>query len=66
MAQQPKMNQRQVRAAFRRAWIRRCCEVPAYRTDEPARRQFFSIFIDELWMDDRITENMLNNVTING
>lgn len=66
MNTKPKLNSRQVRAAFRSAWAARCRQVPAYATDKPARRQAFSVFVDDLQRDGRISDAVANNVTLEG
>jgi hypothetical protein len=59
----PKMSAREVRAEFNRQWAERVREVPAYANDKPAARQFWSVMLDDLLADGRITEHMLQNVT---
>ena len=56
------MNSRQVQSAFRKYWERRVQHVPAYRNDKPAKRQAFSVFVDDLARDGAITERVASNV----
>jgi hypothetical protein len=58
------MNSRQVRSAFRQWWAERCRQVPAYKTDKPAKRQAFSVFVDDLHRDGRVSDRVADNVTI--
>lgn len=57
-------DEEEVREAFREAWGERCREVPAYRTDKPAARQFFACFVDDLERDGRISEELAASVTM--
>lgn len=57
-------NQRALRAAFNAAWARRCAQVPAYKTDKPARRMAFSCFIDDLERDGQITQALAQRATL--
>ena len=59
-----KLSKDQVRARFNKAWSKRIKQVPAYANDLPAKRQFFQVFLDELWADNLITQNMLDNITM--
>lgn len=59
-----KLNASQVRAEFNRWWRDRVRNVPAYANDVPAKRQAFSVFVDELAMDDRITDHVARTVTM--
>lgn len=63
MKQAP-MTSRQVRAAFRAWWNARCADVPAYKTDLPAKRQAFSVFVDDLHRDGRISDRVADSVTM--
>lgn len=60
------MNSRQVNQAFRKVWHARCTQVPAYANDPPAKRQAFQVFIEGLWSEGRISDRVLNNVTLEG
>lgn len=53
-----------VREAFTSFWNERCSEVPAYREDKPAKRQAFTVFVDDLQRDGRISDDLANNVTL--
>lgn len=55
---------RAVRVAFNRHWAQRCREVPAYRTDKPARRMAFSCFVDDLERDGQISTALAARVTL--
>jgi hypothetical protein len=61
---QRKLTSREVRREFKRAWEQRCREVPAYRTDKPAMRQAFSVFVYDLHRDGRISDRVAANVTL--
>lgn len=54
----------EVREQFAASWAERCNEVPAYRTDKPAKRMAFSCFVDDLQRDGRISDELANNVTM--
>jgi hypothetical protein len=58
------MNSRQIRREFRKFWAMRCTDDPAYKTDKPAMRQAFSVFVDDLAKDGRITERVAFNATL--
>lgn len=59
-----KLNSRQVRSAFNQWWRERCQQVPAYKTDKPAKRQAFACFVDDLHRDGRISDAVADNVTV--
>lgn len=61
-----KLNSRQVRSAFNQWWREHCQQVPAYKTDKPAKRQAFSVFVDNLHRDDRISDRVAFSVTLEG
>lgn len=56
------MNSRQVQSAFRIFWRNRIAHVPAYAKDKPAKRQAFSVFVDDLARDGQISERVADNV----
>lgn len=53
-----------VREAFKQFWEERCNDVPAYRTDKPAKRMAFACFVDDLQRDGRISDDLANDVTL--
>lgn len=55
---------RQVRSLFKTWWAERCAYVPAYKNDLPAKRQAFSVFVDDLHRDGKISDRVANNVTM--
>jgi hypothetical protein len=57
-------SQRAIRSAFRFDWELRCRDVPAYRSDLPAKRMAFTCFVDSLARDGQITEALADRVTL--
>lgn len=53
-----------VREAFKQSWEERCNDVPAYRTDKPAKRMAFTCFVDDLQRNGRISDDLANDVTL--
>lgn len=58
------MNSREVRNTFKKFWEARCKAIPAYRNDLPAKRQAFSVFVDDLQCAGRISDRVANSVTL--
>lgn len=59
-----KMTSKQVRAAFNREWREMVMLNPRLRTDKPAKHEQFSYFIDELHRAGKITDHVVNKVTL--
>lgn len=57
-------DEEEVREAFNEAWSERLAEVPAYKDDKPAKRMFFSCFVDDLERSGRISEELAQDVTM--
>lgn len=60
----PKMNSRDVRRAFKKHWEVVRCLHPNYEDDRPAKRMAFSCFIERLFAECKISERVLNDVTM--
>jgi len=54
----------EVNEAFAEQWTELCAEVPAYRTDKPARRMAFTCFVDDLQREGRISDELAYSVTL--
>ena len=59
---QRKMTSREVVAEFNRQWAERVRQCPAYANDKPAARQFFSVLVDDLSRDGRISDRVADAV----
>ena len=58
------LTSRRVRAEFKKRWAERCQDVPAYKTDLPAKRMAFTCFVDDLERDGKITDRVAQNATL--
>ena len=56
----------EVNEAFANHWAERCREVPAYKTVKPAKRMAFTCFVDDLQRKGRISDDLANDVTLQG
>lgn len=54
----------EVNEAFAESWETACNEDKSLRNDKPAKRQFFSMFVDQLCKDARISAELANDVTL--
>lgn len=57
-------DEEEVREAFADHWEDRCRQVPAYRTDKPAKRMAFTCFVDALQQEGRISDDLADEVKL--
>lgn len=54
----------EVRDAFADQWAEFVDAYPEHQNDKPAKRQAFSVFVDDLQRDGRISDDLANEVTL--
>ena len=60
------LDEDEVNAEFSEFWQSHCDLSPNDRDDKPAKRQAFSFFVDDLQRCGRISNDVANNVTLEG
>jgi hypothetical protein len=60
------LTSREVRREFNRLWRDICRQEPRWTKDKPAKRFEFSTFIDDLHREGRISDAVVQRVTMDG
>ncbi len=60
------MTSRDVRRAFKTMWREWCEDHPEHASDKPMMRMEFAMFIDELHREGRISDKVVQRVTLEG